>query len=381
MKQIQKKLFFKDPSYEFAHKIIATLKAKGFDESYLVGGCIRDDLLGIEPKDFDISTSATPQQIKRCISRTFLIGNRFRLALVKRSPFEFEVSTFRTNAEEPNTTDPAPRDNVYGTPEEDTFRRDFTINGLFYDPIEHIIFDHTEQGLSDLNQGVIRTIGDPYLRLEQDPIRILRAIRLAHKINFTLERTLRQACEKKGCLLEQTNLSRRREEFLKFLKTPSPDLTWLSCFDFNILKFLSPTLYKLFQNKDGQQKFCYLLRQTKNTFSLSETPTYLLSNFLTCYLSALGETKIFQLKDRQKDDLSIFLKQELGASNLETDFAIKAIEGIKRLLEPPQKTHLGATLYRKSLPLSLWLAESHHLIAPEKIEPWWDALESLHSTN
>ena len=176
-----------------------------FDHTaYLVGGCVRDLLLDRQPKDFDIGTSATPRQIKRLFSNCRIIGRRFRLAHIYfQNGKLIEVATFRAKdggepvepLEEPATAPAGPDDgddllirddNVFGTPEEDALRRDFTINALFYDVNKETVLDHAE-GLADLRRRSVRTIGDPATRFREDPIRILRAIKFAARLDFVIE--------------------------------------------------------------------------------------------------------------------------------------------------------------------------------------------------
>jgi poly(A) polymerase len=165
-----------------------------FDQTaYLVGGCVRDLLLGIKPKDFDIATSATPRQVKRLFSNCRIIGRRFRLAHIYfQNGKIIEVATFRALdlvEDEPvsETEDLLIRDdNVFGTPEEDALRRDFTINALFYDLNAESVLDHAD-GLGDLRRRLVRTIGDPEIRFREDPIRILRAVKFAARLGFEIE--------------------------------------------------------------------------------------------------------------------------------------------------------------------------------------------------
>ena len=153
--------------------IVKKLKKEGF-ETYLVGGCVRDLLLGLEPKDYDIATTARPRQVKKLIRNTFIIGRRFRLVLAKEGEDQFEISTFRRNPTAEEQTDPdISDDNLFGTSFQDAHRRDFTINSLFYDPVADRVIDHTDTGVADLKNRIIRMIGDPNIRLPEDPIRNL----------------------------------------------------------------------------------------------------------------------------------------------------------------------------------------------------------------
>ncbi|MCB0321333.1 MAG: poly(A) polymerase, partial [Bdellovibrionales bacterium] len=201
-----------------ALEIVRTLQDRGFT-TYLVGGCVRDLLLNKHPKDYDIATDARPGDVKRFIANSYIIGRRFRLVLVKRGSQQFEVATFRRDLKDDEVLPEhiSGGDNLFGSPEEDANRRDFTINGLMYDPIQDQLLDFCG-GLADLEGKTVRMIGEPSQRLKEDPIRILRGIRLAHLIRFSLEPELRQAIQDNAAALLDTALPRRREEILKYLR-------------------------------------------------------------------------------------------------------------------------------------------------------------------
>ena len=176
-----------------ALKVLYRLHRAGF-KAYLVGGGVRDLLLGCQPKDFDVSTDARPQQIKRLFSNCFLIGRRFRLAHIRYSRDSvIETSTFRSPVQPHSDPDHPDADlfnqddNEFGTPAEDAVRRDFTINGLFYDIDNYSVIDHVG-GLADLKKGLVRCIGDPDLRFREDPVRMLRGVRFAARLGFRVER-------------------------------------------------------------------------------------------------------------------------------------------------------------------------------------------------
>jgi poly(A) polymerase len=155
--------------------------------AYLVGGGVRDLLLGNKPKDFDISTSALPNEIKKIFGNCRLIGRRFRLAHIYfRGGKIIEVSTFRTISEFNGDGGPVISDNTFGTPWEDAFRRDFTVNALFYNIADFSVIDYVN-GLQDLKSGLIRCIGDPEVRFQEDPIRMLRGVRFAALLDFDLD--------------------------------------------------------------------------------------------------------------------------------------------------------------------------------------------------
>lgn len=163
--------------------VMEKLKHAGF-VAYLVGGSVRDILLGRRPKDFDISTSAKPEEIKKLFRNCLLIGRRFRLAHIRFGKKILEVSTFR--AGDPENEELILRDNQWGYPEEDALRRDFTINGLFYDPSNQTIIDYVG-GFEDLNKQILRSIGQPYVRFKQDPVRMIRLLKFQARFGLEVD--------------------------------------------------------------------------------------------------------------------------------------------------------------------------------------------------
>jgi poly(A) polymerase len=169
-----------------ADRVVRKLNRAGY-KAYLVGGCVRDLLVGKKPKDFDVATSATPNEIKSTFRNSRIIGRRFRLAHVFFGSKIIETSTFRANPRDEDEIDLLiRRDNVFGTETEDARRRDFTINGLFYDVEREEVIDHVG-GLADLDAKLVRTIGDPDVRFQEDPVRMLRAIKFAARLDFGFE--------------------------------------------------------------------------------------------------------------------------------------------------------------------------------------------------
>src|SRR5229473_4956027 len=190
-----------------ALKVLYRLR-QGNHAAYLVGGSVRDLLLGRRPKDFDIGTSAHPYQVKKLFRNCWIIGRRFRLAHVKFGTKVIEVATFRRRVApgeevvQDGVPAPDPRtpegehlihhDNTFGTPEEDAFRRDFTINALAYDIATFSVIDYVG-GLDDLRAGVVRSIGDPEVRVREDPVRMMRAVALAARLDFVIDPDVRAA--------------------------------------------------------------------------------------------------------------------------------------------------------------------------------------------
>ena len=198
--------------------VLYELKRAGY-EAYLVGGGVRDLLLGLEPKDFDIVTNAKPEEVKGVFKhRCQLIGRRFRLAHVRFGYQIIEVATFRGSDEgkerQQDKTGRLIRDNVYGTLEEDVWRRDFTVNALYYDIRDFSLVDHVN-GLEDIKAGQLRLIGDPSTRYHEDPVRMIRAIRFAAKLGFNIEpQTEKPLFELGGLLLDVSN-ARMFDEVIK----------------------------------------------------------------------------------------------------------------------------------------------------------------------
>ena len=169
-----------------ADRVVRKLTRAGY-KAYLVGGCVRDLLVGRTPKDFDVATSATPNEIKATFRNSRIIGRRFRLAHVFFGSKIIETSTFRANPRDEDDHDLLiRRDNVFGSETEDARRRDFTINGLFYDVEREEVIDHVG-GLVDLEAKLVRTIGDPDIRFQEDPVRMLRAVKFAARLSFGFE--------------------------------------------------------------------------------------------------------------------------------------------------------------------------------------------------
>src|SRR5436190_11007841 len=196
--------------------------------AYLVGGSVRDLLLGGRPKDFDIGTSAHPYQVKKLFRNCWIIGRRFRLAHIRFGQKVIEVATFRRQVEPgeevvqdgvpaPDPTTPEGEhlihhDNTFGTPEEDAFRRDFTINALFYDIATFSVIDYVH-GLDDLRAGIVRSIGDPHVRFREDPVRMIRALALAARLDFTIDEPILEAIRTERHEITKSSPARLLEEY------------------------------------------------------------------------------------------------------------------------------------------------------------------------
>jgi poly(A) polymerase len=203
-------------------KVLYRLARHGYT-AYLVGGGVRDLLLGRTPKDFDVGTDATPNQVKKLFRNCFLVGRRFRLAHIRFGRDKLvEVATFRRQATADDLPeDPADRffftENIFGSPRQDAFRRDFTINALFYDIETFAIIDYVG-GLADLRERRLRVIGDPLVRFTEDPVRMLRALEFAARLDFTLDEAAREGIYLRAALIAEAAPARIREELMELFR-------------------------------------------------------------------------------------------------------------------------------------------------------------------
>jgi poly(A) polymerase len=221
-----------------ALNVMYRLKSHGF-KAYLVGGGVRDLLLERKPKDFDIATDAHPQQVKKLFRNCFVIGRRFRLCHVRFGRKVIEVSTFRRQAPAEEGDTLIRRDNTFGTPEEDAFRRDFTVNALFYDIATFSVIDYVG-GLPDVEHRIIRTIGDPMVRLREDPVRMLRAVALAARLSFSIDRDTFEAIRALRGEIVKSSPARILDEIYKILRQGESRRTFQLLHDVGLLAYIMP---------------------------------------------------------------------------------------------------------------------------------------------
>lgn len=235
-----------------AEKVVRRLTRGGY-QAYLVGGCVRDLLLGRQPKDFDVSTSATPREIKALFRNCRIIGRRFRLAHIFFGQKIIETSTFRANPRQDASADDAEllirRDNVFGTDTEDARRRDFTINGLFYDVEREQVIDHVG-GLADLEKRLIRTIGDPNIRFREDPVRMLRAVKFAARLGFQIEPETYTALLRHRLEVNKCAAPRVLEEFYRFMRGGAARRSLEMLMETGLAMILTPRLAALYGGED-----------------------------------------------------------------------------------------------------------------------------------
>jgi len=223
--------------------------------AYLVGGGVRDLLLNQRPKDFDISTSAKPEEIKKIFRNCILIGRRFRLAHVRFGKKIIEVSTFR--AGDPEDDELILRDNVWGTPEEDVLRRDFTINGLFYDSKTESVIDYVG-GFEDLKKRLLQAIGQPHLRFKQDPVRMIRLLKFQARFGFEVDEQTHQALIECRPEIHKSSQARVLEELLRMLELGAAAPFYRLMTQHGMLQLLLPELSDFLEKDEGNEVFEYL---------------------------------------------------------------------------------------------------------------------------
>ena len=317
-----------------------------------------------------------------------MIGRRFCLVLVKRGEDQFEVSTFR-NANVPEDTKSIKQkrvleDHLLGTPIEDAHRRDFTINSLFYDPFEKKIIDYCN-GLKDIQSRTVRMIGDPYKRIPEDPIRILRSLRLTHKLQFSIHPLLRKAISDLSESISLSILPRKREEMLKILRLQNPITAFQEIYDLGVMKYAWPGFHKILETNEAKQVFwSYFLsiseeRENNQNKSLEEIKLNSVDLFALLILSLLAaQNKYDPLKEvplgtySDNQELKILMKKELGMFGWEVAEVLGGLEllpslkGYYDVFKTWQKARQKKFLKQKGFVVAL------HLAAIEQTLPYWD---------
>ncbi len=275
-------------------KVCSELQSAGY-EAYMVGGCIRDSLLGQSPKDFDVATNATPEQVRKVFRNARIIGRRFKIVHVRFGREVIEVTTFRGHHSQGKNKEAQQseeglllRDNVYGDISSDAIRRDFTVNALYYDPMTETLLDFTN-GLKDIQSRTLRIIGNAEERYREDPVRMLRAARFAAKLGFSVEASTGDLVAPLAELLDNIPSARLFEEVLKLMLSGCATATLETLRQYNLLKHLFPGVEPLIDNSPFNQRFIELvcintdkrIRQNKRV-----TPAFIFAAFLWLPLQA-----------------------------------------------------------------------------------------------
>jgi poly(A) polymerase len=314
-----------------AQKVIRHLVRNGY-QAYLVGGCVRDLLLGRTPKDFDVATSATPSEVRELFRNCRIIGRRFRLAHVVFGRKIIETATFRANPreEEGESGEGAAdvyihRDNVFGTAEEDARRRDFTMNGLFYDVEPQTVIDYVG-GLADIKQRSVRTIGDPNIRFREDPVRLLRAVKFAARLGFDIEdQTYRAMITHRGDL-QKSAVPRVLEEIYRLLRGGAAVESLVLLREIGLLGELLPEIAgRLQSHPETLEPY---LHEVDAGVAAGELP----SSGLLLVLLFVPELQPLLEEDARVRDPAAFVDEVLGALCARLRVARRDVERAKLLL-------------------------------------------------
>jgi poly(A) polymerase len=281
-----------------ALKVLYRLKSAGF-EAFLVGGGVRDLLLDRHPKDFDVVTNADPDQIQELFRNCRLIGRRFRLAHVRFGRDIVEVATFRAAGAQPDDDDRAHsdsgrilRDNVYGTIGEDVWRRDFTVNALYYNITDFSIWDYVD-GVGDVRSRTLRLIGNPEKRYREDPVRLLRAVRFAAKLEFTLAPETEAPIASVGSLLKDVPPARLFDELLKLFQSGHAVRSFELLLHYDLLRYLFRDTQAQLETPDREKIVDFIRRGLANTDQRVRedkpvTPMFLYALFLWFPIQSLA---------------------------------------------------------------------------------------------
>lgn len=354
---------------ENALKVLYRLKNADY-KAYLVGGGVRDILLGREPKDFDVVTNAKPEQIRELFRNCRLIGRRFRLAHVRFGDEIIEVSTFRAphhvSDENAGRIEKGRiiRDNVYGDIDDDVWRRDFTVNALFYNIEDFSVVDYVD-GVKDLEAGQLKLIGDPAQRYIEDPVRMLRAIRFAAKLGLRIHPEAEKPINQHADLLEGIPPARLFEEMLKLFMGGCALQTFEMLRHYNLFKFLFPQTDTLLDTHEKDYPHTFIMQALKNTDQrLSEgssvTPGFLIAAFLWEPMRTIAD-------DHIANGLS-----EMEAVQLAGDTVVS--KQISSLAMPRRFTHMARDIWSLQVRLKKIKRRSFRVLMHPKFRAAYDFL-------
>lgn len=373
-----------------ALKVLYRLKQAGY-KALLVGGGVRDLLLGVEPKDFDIATDARPEQVRELFRNCRLIGRRFRLAHVHFGREIIEVATFRANHEIEGDRliedGMILRDNVYGDLDDDVWRRDFTVNALYYNIADFSIIDYVG-GVEDVKAGCIKFIGDPEERYREDPVRMLRAIRFAAKLGFKIDPETEKPIPALAHLLEDIPAARLFEEVNKLFLGGSALQTFEKLRQYGLFKQLFPEVEtSLSQEKSGFPHM-FLIKALENTDARIAEGKPINPAFL--YSVMLWDPMQEQLEQFQSDGAPLFEAQRLAADNVISKqiarvaiprrftHVIREIWELQNRLENRQGKRPYALLQNKRFRAAydFLLLRAEVSMAPKELAEWWTEFQS-----
>ena len=323
-----------------ALKVLYRLADSGYT-AYLVGGGVRDLLLGRKPKDFDVGTSAKPNEVKRVFRNCFLIGRRFRLAHIRFGEKVIETATFRQNSQTvgeiiEHAAEGPHEDNTFGTPETDAYRRDFTVNGLFYDIRDFSVIDWVG-GMRDLEKKVIRAIGDPDVRFQEDPVRMMRAIKFSSRLGFAIEKRTAAAMKKRHRCILTAAVPRVCEEVFRLFPYGHSEEAFRQMYDYGLLGDLVPALAAFIDRDGGRKSKTFLYLKGLDAYERMMAEKGLdVSNGLR---AAVLMTAVFRAerKDGASRRVMEQLTKPLSAPKSTFFTGVVLMESLRRLSQPPAR--------------------------------------------
>ena len=313
-----------------ALKVLYRLSSLGYT-AYLVGGGVRDLIMGRTPKDFDVGTSASPNEVKRAFRNCFLIGRRFRLAHVRFGDKIIETATFRRNSQTvgemiEHAAEGPVEDNAFGTPETDAYRRDFTVNGLFYDIKDFSVIDWVG-GMKDIEKKIIRSIGDPEIRFQEDPVRMMRAIKFSSRLGFKIERKTWAAMKKYHSAILLAAPPRVCEEVYRLFPYGKSREAFRLMWECGMMKVLMPAVSEYIDRSGGEK-----------------SPMWKYLEVLDQYENMMAE-KGFEVSNAIRTAVLVTGISREGAGDSKRDMGgRKAVQSLVASIKPPKTVYFAAAL-------------------------------------
>ena len=313
-----------------ALKVLYRLSSLGYT-AYLVGGGVRDLIMGRTPKDFDVGTSASPNEVKRAFRNCFLIGRRFRLAHVRFGDKIIETATFRRNSQTvgemiEHAAEGPVEDNAFGTPETDAYRRDFTVNGLFYDIKDFSVIDWVG-GMKDIEKKIIRSIGDPEIRFQEDPVRMMRAIKFSSRLGFKIERKTWAAMKKYHSAILLAAPPRVCEEVYRLFPYGKSMEAFRLMWECGMMKDLMPAVSEYIDRSGGEK-----------------SPMWKYLEVLDQYENMMAE-KGFEVSNAIRTAVLVTGISREGAGDSKRDMGgRKAVQSLVASIKPPKAVYFAAAL-------------------------------------
>ena len=328
-----------------ALQVLYRLSNHGY-EAYLVGGGVRDLLLGRQPKDFDVGTSATPNEVRRLFRNCFLIGRRFRLAHVRFGSNIIETATFRASSQTvgeiiEHAAEGPMEDNTFGTPETDANRRDFTVNGLFYDIKTFAVIDYVG-GLEDLKLKLIRSIGDPMIRFREDPVRMMRAIKFSARLGFAIEEETDRAIRKLHSCILTAAPPRVCEEVFRLFTYGAGTQAFRMLYDYGLMDDLMPDLAAFIRSDGGAESATWRYMATLDRYetAMHERGVDVANSLRAAVLCTAMARKVGSRKA-----LGTML-QIIKMPKMAYFSAVCMIDSVRRLSKPPEDGRLRFSRHR-----------------------------------